>query len=355
MRLDRRAFVAGMAAMAAVPRRLVAGPEWQAVEVTTRVDLGAGSGAARLWLPLPLAADTPYQRTLESRFESTASRHWRTADPPARLAVQHAAWPEGAGPRTATLTVVVATRDRSEAEPAIDDPRLLAHYRAPTRLLPIDGIVADTARAIIGTTSDDELKARRIYDWIVDHTFRDPAVEGCGLGDIRWMLETKNLGGKCADLNALFVGLCRAAGLAARDVYGLRVGPSRSFRSLGRSGDVTTAQHCRAEVHLPGRGWLPVDPADVRKVVIEERPGEALPLTDPVVMRARAAGYGAWEMNWIAFNDAHDVRLADAAGPALPFFMYPHADVDGLARRGERPERFRYTIAARPVAFPSAR
>ena len=115
-------------------------------------------------------------------------------------------------------------------------------------------------------------QARAIYEWIVDNTFRDPAVKGCGLGDIRWMLESRSLGGKCADLNALFVGLCRSVGLPARDLYGLRVAESRSFKSLGRRGDVTAAQHCRAEVYVDGIGWIPVDPADVRKVALEEDP-----------------------------------------------------------------------------------
>jgi len=40
------------------------------------------------------------------------------------------------------------------------------------------------------------------------------------------MLESKDLGGKCADLNALYVGLARAAGLPARDVYGIRIAKS---------------------------------------------------------------------------------------------------------------------------------
>ena len=40
------------------------------------------------------------------------------------------------------------------------------------------------------------------------------------------MLESKDLGGKCADLNALYVGLARASGLPARDVYGIRVAKS---------------------------------------------------------------------------------------------------------------------------------
>ena len=156
-------------------------------------------------------------------------------------------------------------------------------------------------------------KARALYEWIVDNTFRDPKVRGCGLGDIQTMLETKNLGGKCADLNALFVGFARSVGIPARDVYGIRVADSADFKSLGRSGDITKAQHCRAEFYLAGHGWVPVDPADVRKVVLEEKPG-GLPLDDPQVQKARAKLFGAWEMNWMAYNYAHDVTLPGSTG-----------------------------------------
>src|SRR5258707_586083 len=116
--------------------------------------------------------------------------------------------------------------------------------------------LGSTAAEITRGAGTDFERARAIYDWIVDHTFRDPKVRGCGVGDIRFMLESKNLGGKCADLNALFVGLARAAGLPARDVYGLRVARSeKGLRSLGlASEDATKAQHCRAEVYLTGYG-----------------------------------------------------------------------------------------------------
>lgn len=350
-RLDRRGFAARLVALAAWPSvsMTATAAGWRTFEVVTRVDLGDAPGAARLWLPLPLAEATPYQRTVSLRFETTAPRQQRVASAGYRLAVQQAVWDESAGPRTATLTAVVATRDRGRAAEAPQTAESLAPYLRPTRLLPTDGIVRETALRIVAGARDDETRARRLYDWIVDHTFRDPAVEGCGLGDIRWMLESGSLGGKCADLNALFVGLARAVGLPARDVYGLRIAPSAAFRSLGRSGDVTTAQHCRAEVHLAGRGWVAVDPADVRKVVLEEQPGGALPLDDSRVRRARADAFGRWEMNWIAFNDAHDVVLDGAQGRPLPFLMYPHAEVGGTSRRGERPEIFRYTIEARDL------
>ena len=129
------------------------------------------------------------------------------------------------------------------------------------------------------------------------------------------MLETGDLSGKCADLNALYVGLARAVNLPARDVYGLRVARSEfGYRSLGAgSPNVTRAQHCRAEVFLTGYGWVPVDPADVRKVVLEEKP-QPTTLADPMVPPVRAKLFGAWEMNWLAYNEAHDVKLPGSSG-----------------------------------------
>src|SRR5262249_37337275 len=157
------------------------------------------------------------------------------------------------------------------------------------RLLPIDGVVRDKAREITGSARTDVDKARAIYDWVVENTFRDAKVRGCGRGDIRWMLESQSLGGKCADLNSLFVGLARASGLPARDVYGIRTARSAlGYASLGpATPTITKAQHCRAEVHLATHGWVPVDPADVRKVALEEPPGNR-PLDDEMVARARA-------------------------------------------------------------------
>ena len=133
--------------------------------------------------------------------------------------------------------------------------------------------------------------------------------------------------------------------LPARDVYGIRVAKSEmGYKSLGASSDkVTKAQHCRAEVHLSVCGWLPVDPADVRKVMLEESP-EHRQVDDEMVKKARARLFGSWEMNWMAYNFAHDVALPGSSGPPIGFFMYPQAEtaegrLDSLA-----PDDFKYEI-----------
>jgi len=163
-------------------------------------------------------------------------------------------------------------------------------------------------------------------------------------------LRSGDLGGKCADLNALNVGLLRAAGIPARDVYGIRVAPSRfGYKALGAaSANVTKAQHCRSEAYLAGFGWVPVDPADVRKVVLEEPPTN-LAMNDPRVMAARATLFGAWEGNWLAYNFAHDVALPGAKGPAVDFLMYPQAETAAGRLDCLDPDTFRYTITSKEV------
>ena len=227
----------------------------------------------------------------------------------------------------------------------------LKNFLRPTKLLPPDGIVKETAIEITGRAKTDIEKARAIYEWIVENTSRNPKTRGCGIGDIRFMLESKDLGGKCADLNALYVGLARAAGLPARDVYGIRVAKSElGYKSLGASSEnITKAQHCRAEVYLNDYGWVPVDPADVRKVVLEEPPGNR-PIDDEMVKKARARLFGSWEMNWMAYNFAHDVALPGSSGEPVGFLMYPQAETADGRLDSLDPDSFKYEITSREIA-----
>jgi hypothetical protein len=79
----------------------------------------------------------------------------------------------------------------------------------PTPGSPTDGIVLAKSPEITGPRTAALDKARAIYDWIVDNTFRRAETPGCGLGNIAFMLESGDMGGKCADINSLYVVLAR--------------------------------------------------------------------------------------------------------------------------------------------------
>ena len=359
--MNRRAFLkasVSASAAASLPwRGAWAAPAWRKFEVVTRVDVELPEGVSRVWLPLPLATDTGWHSDLGSTWAGNASRTQVMTDRTYHARMLYAEWPANVAQPYLELTSRFATRDRAVdwRQPRADAPRLDAAQRAfltaPTEYIPTDGIVRETAEGIVKGVHGDVDKARAIYEWVVENTFRDPKVRGCGWGDIRSMLETGNLGGKCGDLNALFVGLARAAGIPARDVYGLRVAPSaHGYRSLGISTPAATrAQHCRAEFFAEGVGWVPVDPADVRKVALEEPPGK-LALDDPKVAAARRRLFGSWEMNWLAYNTAHDVVLPHSEGPKLPYLMYPNGETGGERLDPLDPDAFKYTIAARELA-----
>jgi len=328
---------------------------WRTFEVSTRVEVLKSAGTTRIWVPAAIARPTSFQKTLSNTFSAERGTAKLVESNAADgLGIISAEYPAGSTP-ILTVTSKIATKDysvdlSSNKSEGRDKSVDLQYFLRPTKFLPTDGVVKTTADEITKNAKTDVEKARAIYEWIVDNTFRNPKTRGCGTGDIRFMLETRDLGGKCADLNALYVGLARAAGLPARDVYGIRVAKSElGYKSLGASSEkITKSQHCRAEVHLSEYGWVPVDPADVRKVVLEEPPGNR-PLDDEIVKRARTRLFGSWEMNWMAYNFAHDVALPGSTGAPVAFFMYPQAETSNRRLDCLDPDNFKYEITSKEI------
>lgn len=338
--------------MASVPA--ASGARWREFEITYRVTLAERTAPARLWLPLPHSAGE-YQRSLGVEVRSTPVPVRLYQDAEYGAPILQAEWPTSGTEPTIEIAARVATRDRIYDPTGRTnlagkgDAKELAFYLKPSSSMPTDGIVGETARKITGGIPRPMDRARAIYDWVVDNTFRNPKTRGCGLGDIKFMLETGDLGGKCADINSLYVGLARAAGLPAREVFGIRCGTGQVTKSLSVGGsNITRAQHCRAEVHIPGQGWIAVDPADVRKVVLEED----ISIDSPHARMIRKRLFGSWEMNWVGFNYGRDFRLP---GPGtqtkepLGFFMYPHAETPKGPLDHLDPDAFTYQIRTREI------
>ena len=326
---------------------------WRTFEVTTRVDILKPQGVTKVWLPIP-SVNSDYQRSFESSFSSNGTAKL-TQDGQDGAKMLYAEFAEGEAKPFIELTSRVQTQGRavdwSQKIAVHEDADTLRYFTRPTKFLPTDGIVRKTALEATKGAKTDVEKTRLIYDWIVANTYRDPKVRGCGEGDIKTMLETGNLGGKCADLNALFVGLCRSVGIPARDVYGIRLVPSAfGYKELsGNPASLKGAQHCRSEVFLKGYGWLAMDPADVAKVMRLETADWIKNTTNPVVAPVNKALFGGWEGNWMAYNTAHDLALPHSTGEKLGFFMYPTAENPAGRFDSYAPDDFKYQITAKEI------
>jgi len=329
---------------------------WRTFEVTTQVDVADVKGATRVWLPVP-DVNSEYQQSLDSTWTGNASSARLVVDPKSGVRMLYAEFAEGAGAPTLALTSRVRTRNRAvdwtKPEAKAEDPAVLQANLKATELIPLDGIVRKTALEATQGASTDIDKVRGIYNWVVTNAHREPKVRGCGVGDIKAMLESGNLGGKCADLNAIFVGMSRSVGVPARDIYGLRVAPSAfGYRELGANpASLKGAQHCRAEAYIKGHGWVAMDPADVLKVMRQETPDWIKDVKNAVAAPVNQGLFGRWEGNWVGWNTGHDVALPNSASKqTLPFLMYPNGE-NASGRFDElAPDNFRYTISAKEIA-----
>ena len=327
---------------------------WRTFEITTRVEVVTPAGVTRVWIPVP-AVKSEYQAPIETTWSGNAKVMRPATSGAYGAAMVYAEFAADQPAPVLEVTSRFRTQDRAldwaAKTPAKEDAAALKMWTGATDLMPIDGIVRETAIEITRGKAGDLDKVKAVYDWILVNTYREPKVRGCGIGDIKAMLETKNFGGKCADLNGLFVGLVRAVGVPARDVYGIRVAPSAfGYRSLGAgSANISKAQHCRAEVFLADYGWVAMDPADVAKAAREET-SEWLKIEHPLVAAVRPKLFGGWEGNWVAYNMAHDVALPSATtGGKIGFLMYPQMETAEGRRDSLDPDAFKYAITSKEI------
>lgn len=299
--------------------------EWTSYEITTTLELPRSEQRTRVWLPLPLNQDTLYQRTIGHQWQDNADSANLRRLPDGDLESYYCEWNAGTAPRL-TLTTLVTTADRhfdiTRRTVAPEREDILRRNLQASTQIPNDGLAHTLGERIVGRIKDPVAQAKSIYDWVVDNTVYNPDLPAGGSGDVRKQLESGQYGGRSADINGLFVALCRGIGIPARRVYGLRVAPSRLFRSLGVANESASRdQHCRAEFYIPGYGWIPVDPSDARRAIALE----GLSDRDSKLTALKKILFGVWEMNWVAFNVGNDLTLPQAS-TRLPFFILPRLE-----------------------------
>ncbi len=115
-------------------------------------------------------------------------------------------------------------------------------YTKPERSLEQTTEMTDTIRTIIGNETNPFRQARLIYDWVQNYmTYVYPP-------ENRGAIPAFESGeGDCGQYSALFISLCRIAGIPARQQSGFNFLPER------------TGYHVWSEIFLPPYGWVPMD------------------------------------------------------------------------------------------------
>ena len=344
--------VAAEPAPASETRNVISLPDepdkWRTYDIRSTIALNKINGKARIWLPLAQYKDTLWERSLGHNWQGNFESAGIYRDPVAEMEVFYADWGEGIAEPKLQIVSQIATQDRhfdiTRRGAVAERTEVLRRCLHSTDSVPIDGIVRQTAERAIGRIKDPVAQGKAIYEWVVENCAFDPQPKDAGNVNIGSLLESGNLSGRSADIALLFVGLCRAMGIPARPVFGLRMDSSRLFGSLGAFGDLAAAQHCRAEFYTPGYGWIPVDPADVRRAIRDERLNNG----DPKLTVLKKLLFGFWEMNWISFNAAQDVSLRGSSGKTLPFLIYPQVET-AEGQFDSRDNRLSYQVNASRV------
>ena len=68
-----------------------------------------------------------------------------------------------------------------------------------------------------------------------------------------------------------------------------------------------------------------------------------------MVASARTRLFGSWEMNWVAYNFAHDVALPGSSGTPMGFLMYPQAETCDGRLDCLDPDNFKYEITSKEI------
>jgi transglutaminase-like putative cysteine protease len=193
--------------------------------------------------------------------------------------------------------------ERREKSAYVGDPEEASRHLQPERMVPSDATIQAAAEQAIAGRQGDLMKARALYDHVMEQMQYKKFGEGWGQGDAVFACST--LYGNCTDYHAYFIGLARSVGIPARFAIGASI-PS------DRNDGGTDGYHCWAEFYAEGK-WWPVDISEADKF-------SALSMYF----------FGHHPANRFEFSHGRDLVVdpAPASGP-INFLAYPLLEIDG--------------------------
>ncbi len=180
-------------------------------------------------------------------------------------------------------------------------------YLLPERLVPLGETFIGIAAKVVEGKKSDLVRARALYDHVMDRMRYMKYGDGWGKGDAVYACNART--GNCTDFHSYFIALARAVGIPARFAVGAAIPSARDEGGID-------GYHCWVEFYADGK-WWPVDISEADK-------------------------YSALSTYYFGHHPANRFELSrgrnllvtpgPASGP-INFLAYPVLEIDGQTAR----------------------
>jgi len=201
------------------------------------------SQTARMWIPLPTtdSFQTVEIKSIEAPGQQKILKDSQYGNQVLFLTLE---------PRDSGKTIEIRI-DVRRLEKSVYESQTLAvsQYLKPENLVPADEKFHSIAEKVVEDKNGDLVRARALYDHVIDRMRYMKYGSGWGKGDAVYACDVRT--GNCTDFHSYFIALCRAVGIPARFAIGAAIPSERNTGGID-------GYHCWAEFYTDGR-WWPVD------------------------------------------------------------------------------------------------
>ena len=287
----------------ATPRILGAITGRDEFEFLYRATLPKMNEEARMWIPLPTsdAFQTVEVKSITApgQREILHEQEWGNRVLFLRLN------PQDSG-KTVALRFGVQRLEKGVYAAPMPDPE---RYLAPERLVPDNETFRRIAAEVVEGKEGDLVRARALYDHVIDRMRYAKFGAGWGKGDAVYACDVGT--GNCTDFHSYFIALSRSVGIPARFAIGAAIPSARNAGGVD-------GYHCWAEFYTDGR-WWPVDISE----------GDKCSSLDTYY-------FGHHPANRIEFSRGRDlvVEPGPASGP-INVLAYPVLEIGGKTAKAK--------------------
>ena len=212
-------------------------------EFVYRATLPEITGTGRMWLPL--AVSDSFQTVEVKSINAPGKQKILPEREHANKVLFLELGPEDGGKKVEVRYQVKRLEKAAYAAATPDQKK----YLNPERLVPANEDFRRIAEEVVKGKTGDLVRARALYDHIIDRMRYMKYGDGWGKGDAVYACNART--GNCTDFHSYFIALARAVGIPARFAIGAAIPSERNEGGID-------GYHCWAEFYAEGK-WWPVD------------------------------------------------------------------------------------------------